>query len=296
VNVIETEGLGRRYGSKWALRDCTLTIPEGHLVALVGPNGAGKSTLLNLVVGLTPPTEGDVRVLGGATAGSVAALDGIGFVARDMPLYRHLSVTDMLHLTGNLDLRFDAAYARRRLSELGIDHKQKAGKLSGGQQAQLAFTLALARHPRLLVLDEPTAPLDPVARHDFMATVLTAMADDGVSVVLSSHMLAELERVTDYLVLISHGRVRVNDEVEDLLSCHRLVSAATPDRLNDVNGEVIESNTMGSQTHQLIRLTSPDAALPPDCEARPVGLEELALAYLREATAPPALSPVGATR
>jgi ABC-2 type transport system ATP-binding protein len=296
VNVIETAGLGRRYGSKWALRDCTLTIPEGHLVALVGPNGAGKSTLLNLVVGLTPPTVGEVRVLGGSTAGSIAALDGIAFVAQDMPLYRHLSVADLLHLTGNLNLRFDSDYARRRLSELGIDNKQKAGKLSGGQQAQLALTLALARHPRLLVLDEPTAPLDPVARHDFMATVLTAMADDGVSVVLSSHMLAELERVTDYLVLISNGRVRVNDEVEDLLACHRLVSAATPDRLDEIDGEVIESTTTGAQTHQTIRLNTPDAALPPDCEARPVGLEELALAYLRESTAAPRVNPIGATR
>jgi ABC-2 type transport system ATP-binding protein len=156
--------------------------------------------------------------------------------------------------------------------------------------------LALARHPRLLVLDEPTAPLDPVARHDFMATVLTAMADDGVSVVLSSHMLAELERVTDHLVLISNGHVRVNDEVEDLLACHRLVSAAAPDRLTGIDGEVIESTTLGAQTHQLIRLTALDTALPPDCEARPVGLEELALAYLRGTTAPPTLSPIGATR
>lgn len=296
MNVIETVGLGRRYGGKWALRDCTVTIPAGHLVALVGPNGAGKSTLLNLVVGLTLPTVGEVSVLGGVTAGSVAALDGIAFVAQDMPLYRHLSVADMLHLTGNLNLRFDISYARRRLSELGIDSKQKAGKLSGGQQAQLALTLALARHPRLLVLDEPTAPLDPVARHDFMATVLTAMADDGVSVVLSSHMLTELERVTDYLVVISNGRVRVNDEVEALLGCHRLVTTAAPHRLNSVHGEVIESNTMGLQVHQLIRLSSPDVVFPPECESRPVGLEELSLAYLREAAVPLALTPVGATR
>jgi ABC-2 type transport system ATP-binding protein len=296
MNVIETAGLGRRYGSKWALRDCTVTIPDGHLVALVGPNGAGKSTLLNLVVGLTPPTEGSVEVLGGTPAGSIAALDGIAFVAQDMPLYRYLSVTDMLHLTSNLNLHFDTAYARRRLADLGIDGKQKAGKLSGGQQAQLALTLALARHPRLLVLDEPTAPLDPVARHDFMATVLTAMADDGLSVVLSSHLLAELERVTDYLVLISNGRVRLNDEVENLLATHRLVSAATSDRLSDVDGEVIESTTMGAQTHQLIRLAVPGEPLPPECEARPVGLEELALAYLRETPLMPTLSAAGATR
>ncbi len=296
MNVIETAGLGRRYGSKWALRECTVSIPEGHLVALVGPNGAGKSTLLNLVVGLTRPSEGAVWVLGGAMAGSVTALDGIAFVAQEMPLYRTLSVADMLHLTANLNLRFDTTYARRRLSELDIDPRQRAGKLSGGQQAQLALTLALARHPRLLLLDEPTAPLDPVARHDFMATVVTAMAEDGVSVVLSSHMLAELERVTDYLVLIAHGRVRLNHEVEDLLSTHRLVSAATPDRLRDLQGEVIETSSMGTQTHQLIRLASPDAPLPALCEARPVGLEELALAYLREAPTSPARNPVGAGR
>jgi ABC-2 type transport system ATP-binding protein len=296
VNIIVTQGLGRRYGSKWALRDCTVTIPDGHLVALVGPNGAGKSTLLNLIVGLTPPTEGKVRVLGDVAAGSLAALDGIAFVAQDMPLYRQLSVADMLHLTDNVNLRFDAAYARRRLNELGIDNNEKAGRLSGGQQAQLALTLALARHPRLLVLDEPTASLDPVARHDFMATVLTAMADDGLSVVLSSHMLAELERVTDYLVLISNGCVRVNDEVENLLACHRLVTAAAPDRLTGIDGEVIESTTLGAQTHQLVRLTGLETALPPECESRPVGLEELALAYLRGTTAASTLSLMGATR
>ncbi len=187
MNIIETQALGRRYGGTWALRDCTLAIPEGHLVALVGPNGAGKTTLLNIVVGLTAPTTGSVSVLDGIPAGSPAALDGIAFVAQDMPLYRHLSVADMLHLTRNLNHDFDAAYARARLRDLGIAEKHRAGKLSGGQQAQLALTLALARHPRLLVLDEPTAPLDPLARHDFMATVMAAMAEDGLSVLLSSH-------------------------------------------------------------------------------------------------------------
>ncbi len=177
-----------------------------------------------------------------SAAGSIAALDGIGFVAQDMPLYRHLSVADMLHLTANLNLTFDSAYARSRLDDLGISGKQKTGKLSGGQRAQLALTLALARHPRLLVLDEPTAPLDPVARHDFMATVMTAMADDGVSVVLSSHMLAELERITDYLVLISNGHVRLHETVENLLAAHRLVSAPDADQFGAIGGEVIESS------------------------------------------------------
>ena len=142
MNVVETSGLGKRYGSTWALRECTLAIPAGHVAALVGPNGAGKTTLLNLAVGLAAPTEGVVTVLGGRPAGSPAALDGIAFVAQDTPMYKNLSAADMLHLTRNLNRRFDQHYAATRLAELGIPLKQKAGEPSGGQQAQLALTLA----------------------------------------------------------------------------------------------------------------------------------------------------------
>jgi ABC-type Mn2+/Zn2+ transport system ATPase subunit len=192
MNVIETSGLGKRYGDAWALRECTLAIPAGHLAALVGPNGAGKTTLMNMTAGLAVPTAGTVAVLGGQPAGSPAALDGIAFVAQDAPVYGNLSGADMLHLTANLNRSFDREFARARLAELGIGLKKKCGKLSGGQQAQLALTLALARRPRLLILDEPLSALDPLARQDFLATVMTAMADDGVSVLLSSHALAEL--------------------------------------------------------------------------------------------------------
>jgi ABC-2 type transport system ATP-binding protein len=169
VNIIETSGLGKRYGSTWALRECSLAVPAGHVTALAGPNGAGKTTLLNLAVGLAEPTAGTITVLGGLAAGSPAALDGIAFVAQDTPLYKNLSAADMLHLTRNLNRRFDQPYAKARLGELGIPLNRRAGQLSGGQQAQLALTLALARRPRLLVLDEPVAMLDPLARHDFMA-------------------------------------------------------------------------------------------------------------------------------
>ena len=155
------------------------------------PNGAGKSTLLNLAVGLAAQTTGTVSVLGGLPAGSAAALDGIAFVAQDTPLYKNLSAGDMLHMTRSLNRRFDEGYAEARLRDLDIPLGRTAGRLSGGQQAQLALTLALARRPQLLVLDEPMAMLDPLARHDFMATVMTAMADDGVSVLLSSHVLAD---------------------------------------------------------------------------------------------------------
>ncbi len=279
-NVIEASGLGKRYGSTWALRECTLAIPAGHVAALVGPNGAGKTTLLNLAVGLAAPAAGIVTVLGGRPAGSPAALDGIAFVAQDMPLYKNLSAADMLHLTRNLNRRFDQPYAEARLAELGIPLKRKAGKLSGGQQAQLALTLALARRPRLLVLDEPMAMLDPIARHDFMASVMTAMAADGVSVVLSSHVLAELERVADYLVLMSRGRVQMAGEIDDLLAGHRLLTgpAAEADRYP---GPVVNVRRGEAQAHLLVRAAAGDP-IPPGWEAHPVGLEELALAYLRE--------------
>ena len=281
MNVIETSGLSRRYGSTWALRDCTLALPAGHVAALVGPNGAGKTTLLNLTVGLAAPTAGTVTVLGGEPAGSPAALDDIAFVAQDAPLYKNLSVAEMLHLTRNLNRLFDQDYAKARLGDLGIPLKRKAGRLSGGQQAQLALTLALARRPLLLVLDEPMAMLDPIARHDFMATVLTAMADDGVSVLLSSHVLAELERVADYLILVSRGRVQVAGEVEDLLASHRVLTGPAAEASRYTERPVVNVRRAEAQAHLLVRATADDP-VPPGWEAHPVGLEELALAYLRE--------------
>src|SRR3984885_5283813 len=287
MNVVETSGLGKRYGSTWALRECSLAIPAGHVTALVGPNGAGKTTLLTLAVGLAEPTAGTVTVLGGLAAGSPAALDGIAFVAQDTPLYKNLSVADMLHLTRNLNRRFDQPYAKARLGELGIPLNRRAGKLSGGQQAQLALTLALARRPRLLVLDEPVAMLDPVARHDFMATVMSAVAGEregevgGVSVVLSSHVLTELERVADYLVLLSQGQVQVAGQVEDLLASHRMSPAPAAEAGSYDDRPVVHVRRGGVQAHLLVRAAADDP-VPPGWEAHPVSLEELALAYLRE--------------
>jgi ABC-2 type transport system ATP-binding protein len=281
INVIETNGLGKRYGGTWALRECSLAIPAGHVAALVGPNGAGKTTLLNLAVGLASPSAGGVTVLGGRAPGSPAALDGIAFVAQDAPLYKNLSVADMIHLTRNLSRRFDQEYAETRLGELGIPLKRKSGRLSGGQQAQLALTLALARRPRLLMLDEPVAMLDPVARHDFMAIVLTAAVDDGVSVVLSSHVLTELERVADYLILLSRGRVQMAGEVDDLLASHRVLTGPALEADRYAERPVVHVRRAEAQAHLLVRATAADP-VPPGFQAHPVGLEELALAYLRE--------------
>jgi ABC-2 type transport system ATP-binding protein len=282
MNVIETTGLGKRYGRLWALRECTFAIPEGHLAALVGPNGAGKTTLLHLLVGLTNATAGTATVLGGQPVGSRAALDGIAFVAQDTPVYTSLTGANMIRVARNLNWSFDPAYAQARLAELGIPPDRKAAKLSGGQRGQLALTLALARRPRLLVLDEPLASLDPLARHDFMATVLAAMSEDGVSVLLSSHVLAELERVADFLVLLTRGQVRVADQVEGLLTGHRVLTgpAADADRLGQ-QLDVIQDRRAGAQAHLLVKTSGPDDPVPPGWEAHPVSMEELVLAYLR---------------
>jgi ABC-2 type transport system ATP-binding protein len=283
MNIIETRELGKRYGKTWALRDCTLAIPEGHLAALVGPNGAGKSTLMNMAVGLTLPTAGTVTVLGGIPATAPAVLHDIAFMAQDAPVYKNLSVADMLHLTRNLNSRFDHAQAKARLADLGIPLKKKAGKLSGGQQAQVALTLALARRPRLLILDEPLAALDPLARQDFMATVMTAMADDGVSVLLSSHALADLERVADFVVVLGGGELRIAGDTDDLLAEHCLLTgpAAEADRLASLMSPV-QIKRAEAQAHLLVRTSGPaGASVPSGWEAHPVSLEELVLAYLR---------------
>jgi ABC-2 type transport system ATP-binding protein len=283
MTIIESRGLGKRYRRAWALRDCTLAVPGGHVVALVGPNGAGKTTLLHLAVGLARPTAGQITVLGGESAGSADALDRISFVAQDAPLYRNLPVRDMLQVARNLNRRWDQRYAGARLADLGIPLRQKVGRLSGGQQAQLALTVALARRPGLLVLDEPLAMLDPLARHDFMASLMGAVAEYGVSVVLSSHVLAELERVADYLILLARGRVQVAGEVEDLLARHRMLTG--PAGETDRQAErmcVVHARRAGAESHLLVRVTAPLSPVPPGWESQSVGLEELVLAYLRE--------------
>jgi ABC-2 type transport system ATP-binding protein len=283
VNVIESSGLGKRYGRAWALRDCTLAIPGGHVVALVGPNGAGKTTLLSMAVGLTTPTAGVISVLGGDPAGSPDALDRIAFVAQDAPLYGNLPAADMLHLARNLNRRWDQQYAEARLRDLGIPLGRKIGKLSGGQQSQLALTIALARRPDLLVLDEPLAMLDPVARDDFMASVQKAVAEDGISVVLSSHVLAELERMANYLIVLSHGQVQVAGDVGDLLAGHRMLTGPAAEAARNAERmRVVHARSAAAQAHLLVRINGAAEPVPPGWQSHPVGLEELVMAYLRE--------------
>lgn len=227
--VIETRGLGKKYGGrrgKWALTDCSLSIPAGHVVGLVGPNGAGKTTLLNLAIGMLAPTTGTIEVLGGRPAGSAAQLARVGFVAQDTPVYTGLSVEDHLEFGAHLNPGWDAALARHRIEQLDLDPRQKAGQLSGGQRAQLALTLALAKRPELLVLDEPIASLDPLARREFLQVLMEATAEDEISVVMSSHLVADLERISDYLVVLVSSQVRLAGETDDLLTTHHLLTGA----------------------------------------------------------------------
>jgi ABC-2 type transport system ATP-binding protein len=207
MDVIEAVGLGKRYGrAKWGLRDCTLSVPAGCVTGLVGPNGAGKTTLLSLAVGMIRPTAGTVRVAG-ETAGSLAARDLTAFVAQDAPLYENLPVRDMLRVARNLNLRWDHDRAQSRLDGLDISPRQRVRALSGGQKAQLALTIALARRPEVLVFDEPLAALDPLARADFVRSVREAVAEDRISAVFSTHVIAELEQVADYLIVLGRGEV-----------------------------------------------------------------------------------------
>ncbi|HEU5418413.1 MAG TPA: ABC transporter ATP-binding protein [Streptosporangiaceae bacterium] len=296
MNAIETHRLGKCYGRTWALRDCTLAIPAGRVAALIGPNGAGKTTLMQLAVGLIGQSAGEIAVLDGATPGTAEALDGIAFVAQDTPLYNYLSVADTLRLVSSLANTWDEARARARLDALSIPLSRKVGKLSGGQQSQVALAVALARHPRLLILDEPVAELDPLARHDFMSTLMEAVAEDGVSVVFSSHVLSELERVCDYLVLLSRGSVQIADGTDELLATHRVftgpveqadaVAAALP---------VIQQRRAGRQASLLVRTTS-HPAVPASWQDDPSNLEEIVLSYLRSPDASALPGPDSADR
>jgi ABC-2 type transport system ATP-binding protein len=218
--AIQASGLGKRYGRRWALLDCTLTIPAGQVVGLVGPNGAGKTTLLHLAAGLLSPTSGTISVLGARPGSGRAHLGRVGFVAQDTPVYHSLPVAEHLRMGEALNPGWDRALARRRIGQLGLDPRQRAGRLSGGQRAQLALTLAVAKHPDLLILDEPVASLDPLARREFLQAVTQIAAEQGMTVVLSSHLIADLERICDHLVLLVASRVRLAGPVAALLAAH----------------------------------------------------------------------------
>ena len=293
IPVVETRGLGKRYRRVTALSDCTITVPEGRISALVGPNGAGKTTLLRLLCGLARPTAGEAAVLGGPPRQDPAFLAEIGFLAQEIPLYRRFTAEDHIRVGAHLNPRWDAASARDRLRSLNIPLDRAAGSLSGGQRAQLALALTLAKEPRLLLLDEPVAALDPLARRQFLATLADAVAAGGLTVVLSSHLVADMERVADHLILLAASRVQLCGDIDELLAEHQvLVGPRKNTAAIEKTRTVVQAVCTPRQTTLLVRGTAP--VIDPDWEAAEVGLEEMVLGYMgQDAPAVSHLSMVG---
>jgi ABC-2 type transport system ATP-binding protein len=280
VTALEASGLGKRYKRAWALRDCSLRLPAGRVAGLVGPNGAGKTTLLHLAVGLLRPNEGSVRVLDESPDGNAGLLARVGFVAQDTPLYAGFTADALIAMGRRLNPRWDAPLARGRLGKLGIPLDRKMRKLSGGQRAQVALSLALAKRPELLLLDEPVASLDPLARREFLQGLMGAVAEEGTTVLLSSHLIADLERVCDYLVILYAGRVQVLGSVDDLLADHTVLVGP---RLGSADvsgvGSVVSATHADRQSTLLVR---GNCQVPDGWVEHEASLEEIVLAYLAD--------------
>jgi ABC-2 type transport system ATP-binding protein len=296
--VIETSGLTKRYRRVTALSDCTISVPEGRISALVGPNGAGKTTLLRLLAALAGPTAGRAVVLGGAPRQDPAYLAEIGFLAQEIPLYRRMTTRDHIGIGAHLNPRWDGESVRARLGGLKIPLDQPVGTLSGGQRAQVALALTLAKRPQVLLLDEPVAALDPLARRHFLGTLADAVAEGGLTVILSSHLVADIERTCDHLILLASSRVQLCGDIEDLLNEHRvLVGPRKGTTAIERDHTVIQTERTVRQTTLLVRLNGPLVA-GPDWEAGDVSLEDLVLGYMGADAAPAIaeLSTVGGNR
>jgi ABC-2 type transport system ATP-binding protein len=277
--VISTAGLGKRYRRRWALTDCTLDVPAGKVVGLVGPNGAGKTTLLSMAVGMLAPTTGTIEVLGGRPASGPEQLAKVGYVAQDTPTYTGLTVDEHLRLGAALNPRWDDEVARDRIRRLGVDPAQRAGRLSGGQRAQLALTLGIAKRPELLVLDEPVASLDPLARREFLQDLMEAVAEHEMSVVLSSHLVSDLERVCDHLIVLVDSRVQVAGDIDDLLATHHRLTGPRRDPATlPADQKVISASHTDRQSTLLVHTDAP--VLDPAWSVDQLGLEDLVLAYM----------------
>lgn len=282
IAALETVGLGKRYGRKWGLQDCSFRLPAGRVAGLVGPNGAGKSTLLRMAAGITRPSAGDVLVFGRSPRRqTVEVLRQVGYLDQERPLYRAYRVGEMLRYGERLNPNWDDAAARRYLGQLGIDVGTKVGKLSIGQQAQVALALCLAKRPELLLLDEPVAALDPVARQGLMHLLLGSVADGHTTVLLSSHALADLATVCDYVIILSASRVHIADDLDYVLASHRLLVGSRENAPPMPSGVMVVSGTTSErQIELLVRVEEP--VTDPSWRVVEPTLEEIVLAYLRD--------------
>jgi ABC-2 type transport system ATP-binding protein len=281
TGVIETSGLTKRYRRVTALSGCTVSVPEGRISALVGQNGAGKTTLLRLLAGLAAPTEGRAVVFGGRPRQEPAFLAEIGFLAQEIPLYRRLTAKDHIGLGAHLNPRWDGESVRARLGGLRIPLDQPVGTLSGGQRAQVALALTLAKRPRLLLLDEPLAALDPLARRNFLAVLAEAAAGGDLTIVLSSHLIADIERVCDHLILLTASRVQLYGDVDTLLAQHRILTGPRRDTTSTARTHtVVREDTTPRQTTLLVRLNGP--VIDPAWAVEEANLEEIVLGYMSQ--------------
>jgi ABC-2 type transport system ATP-binding protein len=284
--ALQSRALTKRYGRRQALTDCELSVPAGRIAGLVGPNGAGKTTLLHLAVGLLAPTSGTIEVLGEPPASSPAQLARVGFVAQDTPAYGRLSIADHMKLGARMNPGWDDQLAQRRISDLGLDPRQKAGKLSGGQRAQLALTLGIAKRPEFLILDEPVASLDPLARREFLQGLMAAAVDQELTVLISSHLVADLERVCDYLIVLQDSRVQLAGDVDGLLATHRLLSGPRCDAAQLPSAwQVISASHTDRQSTLLVRSSEP--VTDANWSVTEISMEDLVLAYMSNATVAP---------
>jgi ABC-2 type transport system ATP-binding protein len=295
--AIATVELEKSYRTVPALRECTIHVPAGKICALVGPNGAGKTTLLKLLAGLSSPTRGAATVLGRTPGQDTAFLAEIGFLAQDVPLWRRFSAADHIQIGARLNPRWDADGAVARLRGIGVDLDRPVATLSGGERAQVALSLALAKRPRLLLLDEPVAALDPLARRHFMAALVEAVADGDLTVVISSHLIGDLERICDHLVLLAAGRTQLCGDIGDLAGAHKVLTGPRRERLDVAGVEaVIEASHTPRQSTLLVRLSGP--VLDPAWAVDEVTLEDLVLAYMGQdqPAAPRPFSAIGGHR
>jgi ABC-2 type transport system ATP-binding protein len=284
VIALETTNLSKQYGRTAALQDCTLALPAGRVAALVGPNGAGKTTLLHLCAGLLEPSAGAVRVFGQSPRQQTAEiLPRLSFVAQDHPLYKSFTAADLLTMGRRLNPRWDDALARSRMQTLGIPLTRAVGKLSGGQQAQVALALALGKRPDLLLLDEPLASLDPLARRDFLRTLMDAEAETGMTLLLSSHIIGDLERVCDYLIILSASRVQLAGDIQGIMQTHWRLIGPREEVVAAASGQtIIEESHTTRQTTLLVRSDAPmqDPGGAASWAVEEASLEDIVLAYL----------------
>ncbi|MET9091449.1 ABC transporter ATP-binding protein [Streptomyces cyaneofuscatus] len=283
--ALEARGLGKRYFRGWALRDCSFRIPAGRICGLVGPNGAGKSTLLGLATRQVQPTNGELRIFG-IPVDDPAVMPRFAFLGQDKPLFKRFTVADTLRMGAELNPGWDAAAAERIVRSGNVPMHARIGTLSGGQRTRVAFALAFGKRPDLLLLDEPMSDLDPLAR-DEMSTLLMAEAvERGTTVVMSSHMLTELEDMCDYLLVVAEGRIRMAGDADALVPAHTLVTGVTRDGALPAELDrhtVVESRLQGRQFQAMIR---PKGPLSADWESVEPSLEEVLLAHLRSPDAP----------